>query len=208
MRERPTDDAVNAVFLRITPARAGKTSSTILSGHIQQDHPRSCGKDMGFPSDPRTLPGSPPLVRERRSVATVCRQSWGITPARAGKTTRRAYERRNRQDHPRSCGKDSRQHSVSWARLGSPPLVRERRKNRMYRNPSHGITPARAGKTDLFDSLSLIGQDHPRSCGKDTVSVLFFTSMSGSPPLVRERRRLADYDASADMDHPRSCGKD
>ena len=147
MRERPTDDAVNAVFLRITPARAGKTSSTILSGHIQQDHPRSCGKDMGFPSDPRTLPGSPPLVRERRSVATVCRQSRGITPARAGKTRVVRLGLFVGRDHPRSCGKD-RTPSISAARaLGSPPLVRERPYLAMFYLSFFRITPARAGKT-------------------------------------------------------------
>ena len=189
MRERPTDDAVNAVFLRITPARAGKTSSTILSGHIQQDHPRSCGKDMGFPSDPRTLPGSPPLVRERRSVATVCRQSWGITPARAGKTKLQRRPIHPIEDHPRSCGKDPYLRVHQTFLPGSPPLVRERLAYNEVSSVGSRITPARAGKTGIVVETTDGHRDHPRSCGKDLAQGDPVRLFLGSPPLVRERLR-------------------
>ena len=90
------------------------------------------------------------------------------------------------------------------------------------------ITPARAGKTQVYSIEDDMAQDHPRSCGKDAVWVFRVVDASGSPPLVRERRlrrssRLYNpritparagktgtvhpaYCRSAD--HPRSCGKD
>ena len=170
MRERPTDDAVNAVFLRITPARAGKTSSTILSGHIQQDHPRSCGKDKFSAVVAIILTGSPPLVRERHANSAVAKLTGGITPARAGKTEAPPVISFYNGDHPRSCGKDGKSRKSVRFSLGSPPLVRERL-SRLFPDPERSrITPARAGKTASFLLSASSQRDHPRSCGKDLLA--------------------------------------
>ena len=50
----------------ITPARAGKTLSLKRSETMNEDHPRSCGKDLHTVIRRYNFPGSPPLVRERR----------------------------------------------------------------------------------------------------------------------------------------------
>ena len=55
----------------------------------------------------RTILGSPPLVRERRSHLRGCFPHLGITPARAGKTSLIAGNTDKQGDHPRSCGKDA-----------------------------------------------------------------------------------------------------
>ena len=91
-----------------------------------------------------------------------------------------------------------------------------------------GITPARAGKTNGRRIFRIRNGDHPRSCGKDYPGMLPSSKLSGSPPLVRERRRVkicigrrngitparagktktASSPAVSSWDHPRSCGKD
>ena len=49
----------------------------------------------------------------------------------------------------------------------------------------NGITPAHAGKTSFcFTHLTFI-QDHPRSRGENSGTVLVFISYLGSPPLTR-----------------------
>ena len=70
---------------------------------------------------------------------------------------------------------------------GSPPLVRERHCLTRTIPTVHGITPARAGKTNIVTDCLFSCQDHPRSCGKDRVMKCCDRSILGSPPLVRER---------------------
>ena len=92
---------------RITPARAGKTGKLHRRIRRSQDHPRSCGKDTADVLQFAFLPGSPPLVRERRFGAKIRNSFMGITPARAGKTAMIIAFEASCKDHPRSCGKDS-----------------------------------------------------------------------------------------------------
>ena len=133
----------------------------------------------------------------------------GITPARAGKTGTCLASRTARRDHPRSCGKDALFPTIERGNTGSPPLVRERLKSRrkallmggspplvrerpvwgVSEDGSGRITPARAGKTNTAARRPGISRDHPRSCGKDTYPMCSRTRNTGSPPLVRERRR-------------------
>ena len=194
-------------FLRITPARAGKTSYSLVSSHIIRDHPRSCGKDSHVVPVIHVPGGSPPLVRERRTPGkgTGCIQR--ITPARAGKTRRCSLCSGMCQDHPRSCGKDSEMAMAGMTLSGSPPLVRERPKNIRNRPGNGGITPARAGKTGTVRRLPIIKEDHPRSCGKDWVDVTVTLPVSGSPPLVRERRSACAASCAAHGITPARAGK-
>ena len=170
MRERHVTAFLIPQSSGITPARAGKTIYIVFRHDINEDHPRSCGKDgwaevAGFEDR-----GSPPLVRERLSPNCYSIRAIGITPARAGKTMASMLAISCSRDHPRSCGKDIYcQESVSRA-VGSPPLVRERPLADHIDFAQIGITPARAGKTcrETFGGLSF----------------------HGSPPLVRERRQV------------------
>ena len=151
-----------------------------------------------------------------------------ITPARAGKTHQNESYVGGGQDHPRSCGKDKTIFPKEDGKPGSPPLVRERPLDIAVAFDRAGITPARAGKTNVGGNSTVTGKDHPRSCGKDAFSLIAVTFLSGSPPLVRERRfagsglslnvritparagKTQVYSIEDDMtqDHPRSCGKD
>ena len=208
VRERPTRRSGGLFSIRITPARAGKTTALADVGTTFRDHPRSCGKDTEDTGLPAYFVGSPPLVRERPSTGYTAKPWAGITPARAGKTSCDTKQDCNNRDHPRSCGKDPEVTDKGQAVLGSPPLVRERQFLKVIDFLNVGITPARAGKTPVTASTSRLGGDHPRSCGKDVVSgnAKFFPS--GSPPLVRERLRSTLQVNNLFGDHPRSCGKD
>ena len=106
VRERQFDKAYKRFHIRITPARAGKTSTSSIHLWTSQDHPRSCGKDHRKISSSRHNLGSPPLVRERRQVHQLPTLHHRITPARAGKTATTCPPLRRVRDHPRSCGKD------------------------------------------------------------------------------------------------------
>ena len=172
----------------ITPARAGKTLLPSACTAVGQDHPRSCGKDDGYWHVNPSLSGSPPLVRERPSICTAGPWYIGITPARAGKT--RIVERWVGlcRDHPRSCEKDAASHSRSPKSAGSPPLVRERLLRILVAPGLPGITPARAGKTQIPGHTIHAAWDHPRSCGKDMNCFPRRQKHRGSPPLVRERQ--------------------
>ena len=153
------------------------------------------------------LPGSPPLVRERLVSSYCLLYASGITPARAGKTLLPSACTAVGQDHPRSCGKDDGYWHVNPSLSGSPPLVRERPPRPMKGAVALRITPARAGKTLGKYSISTEYEDHPRSCGKDTISELSICSVSGSPPLVRERRNYTLPTATSSGITPARAGK-
>ena len=70
---------------------------------------------------------------------------------------------------------------------GSPPLVRERRRDWRHNGIGWRITPARAGKTSAEPKYYPEFEDHPRSCGKDFFRGFLSALLIGSPPLVRER---------------------
>ena len=86
MRERPGFDEEGTREIRITPACAGKTPAPKQLVRRARDHPRMCGKDP-VPIQRYSLRvGSPPHVRERRSVLLNLTDLGRITPACAGKT--------------------------------------------------------------------------------------------------------------------------
>ena len=132
---------------RITPAHAGKTSKSALTGCSPPDHPRACGENHSpLPCEPELL-GSPPRVRGK--LGHIARDSVcdGITPACAGKTQSVMWRRRAKRDHPRVCG-ENRPSPSQGARLeGSPPRVRGKRTLLAHTAARCGITPACAGKT-------------------------------------------------------------
>ena len=187
MRERPASVRGAGAYRGITPARAGKTTQTRVIDGANEDHPRSCGKDVSWSPIKAFNSGSPPLVRERRQNLFPGLCLLRITPARAGKTSNVKCFINGLGDHPRSCGKDTAKGIQMYVVIGSPPLVRERLKRLRTENTNVGITPARAGKTVSAIWRPESNQDHPRSCGKDVYIRRQRLACVGSPPLVRER---------------------
>ena len=86
VRGKPTVCGFSSAAERITPARAGKTSTRRSARQKSGDHPRACGEN-GIGK--RTLVwsgGSPPRVRGKLFLLGQLEPHGGITPARAGKT--------------------------------------------------------------------------------------------------------------------------
>ena len=70
-----------------------------------------------------------------------------------------------------------------------------------------GITPACAGKTLIQIRSYQLARDHPRVCGENVFTVAAGSSVMGSPPRVRGKRRvLVDFDEPAGIT-PACAGK-
>ncbi len=149
VRERRDKVRGGFIFLRITPACAGKTLARRFEGKDFKDHPRVCGKDYSFYRISFLFIGSPPRVRERLVLVVFSNPYCRITPACAGKTKRRNNLSCSGRDHPRVCGKDSHCVPLGRQHTGSPPRVRERRCVCSSAILTPRITPACAGKTCL-----------------------------------------------------------
>ena len=106
--------------------------------------------------------------------------------------------------------------------------MRERRADYMPTGLHVWITPAYAGKTVKVRRQAYALWDHPRVCGKDSLSAFTRSACSGSPPRMRERPCMAPifpiypgitpayagktlcscFNVFGHRDHPRVCGKD
>mgnify|MGYP001010101237 CR=1 FL=1 len=181
------------------------TRSSRFKGY--QDHPRVCGKDSPFRHLFFAIPGSPPRVRERLERTVTAALQARITPACAGKTFADLGRGELRGDHPRVCGKDYSLSHQTKLYKGSPPRVRERRRQKSGRLHGTRITPACAGKTKTVKDSTHKKEDHPRVCGKDSDPCTKSLRISGSPPRVRERLTVHTLSDHAPRITPACAGK-
>ena len=112
---------------RITPACAGITEGSFMTGDLEKDHPRVCGNYPSYIASLFFVFGSPPRVRELLSYVFTMFIVYRITPACAGITFIAI-----------SLG-------MPW--LGSPPRVRELLALMNFAHCIIRITPACAGIT-------------------------------------------------------------
>ena len=187
-RGRPNSTSKAHTRLRITPACAGKTDDDIRHAYRGGDHPRMRGEDRGFYFDDFANDGSPPHARGRLRLTQMDGDETRITPACAGKTSRRRRRWWQRLDHPRMRGEDD--HPVRQRRdaAGSPPHARGRPPGFPAATSRSGITPACAGKTILVDTHRESTKDHPRMRGEDPFPGRGTMPRNGSPPHARGRR--------------------
>ena len=71
----------------LIPARAGKTPRRSVSGRATVAHPRSRGENHRRPLAHPVKRGSSPLARGKRGINPYLARSFGLIPARAGKTS-------------------------------------------------------------------------------------------------------------------------
>ena len=95
------------IYLRSTPAYAGKTLGKKTGQSACRDHPRLRGKDATICGFKVHITGSPPLARERLLHWDAQGAHDGITPACAGKTSMSWAGTGGVKDHPRLRGKDA-----------------------------------------------------------------------------------------------------
>ena len=93
-------------------------------------------------------------------------ESFGITPAYAGKRELDKAINYINEDHPRLCGEKDTVSSRSNGVEGSPPPMRGKVFGFEIFSPVIRITPAYAGKSVAGVAVMALGQDHPRLCGE------------------------------------------
>ena len=150
-----------------------------------------------------------------------------ITPAHAGKTKQNEAKASKSSDHPRACGENALCAASSLDSYGSPPRMRGKQGADGSGAGAGRITPAHAGKTGKYLSPVCSRADHPRACGENYFCAFKQSSVDGSPPRMRGKRKhraifrdagritpahagktdtlldIAGYAA----DHPRACGE-
>ena len=82
MRGKGLRDLVEVSFVRITPAYAGKSSSSVAMSRAFTDHPRVCGEKCCFGSSCSPSTGSPPRMRGKVSRCCSRRAACGGSPPR------------------------------------------------------------------------------------------------------------------------------
>ena len=185
MRGKPLFMALLAFSGRITPAHAGKTEEFKPAVITMSDHPRACGENIANRLLSAGLPGSPPRMRGKLSVASACVAPARITPAHAGKTPQKVSRRSAAPDHPRACGENIAFYHFLNGKGGSPPRMRGKPRQRRPRRRPPRITPAHAGKTRYQIQKVLRETDHPRACGENNWQVTRSRNLNGSPPRMR-----------------------
>ncbi len=130
----------------ITPAYAGKRAAANFHLGTTRDHPRMCGEKKNICRKPKALTGSPPHVRGKVRSLDFCSSCSGITPACAGKSSRRYWNSSKHKDHPRMCGEKFIDTATFLINRGSPPHVRGKGPFCSKNVQGPGITPACAGK--------------------------------------------------------------
>ena len=133
----------------ITPADAGKTSTSDTVACERRDHPRGCGENSPVRQVGRNGKGSPPRMRGKPGNCRGNAAEAGITPADAGKTFSARLRFWFSGDHPRGCGENNLIRALKRPATGSPPRMRGKHAVTSSDVISTRITPADAGKTCL-----------------------------------------------------------
>ena len=139
---------ISEPVLRITPACAGKSPTCFRSRSNWWDHPRVCGEKHTLSYSQFSPLGSPPRVRGKDLHSSLLRFASRITPACAGKRTKRGCNSYSQRDHPRVCGEKATFPLFLVTVVGSPPRVRGKVENSPAAGVCVRITPACAGKRD------------------------------------------------------------
>ena len=124
VRGKPGHNSHARWWAGITPACAGKTRRAASCWTIRRDHPRVCGENFTPLPFPMMVVGSPPRVRGKLQQGSWVSHQAGITPACAGKTFSILSLITSSWDHPRVCGENMFNGSMTNLETGSPPRVR------------------------------------------------------------------------------------
>ena len=132
----------------------GKVFRFLDQKHKRRDHPRLCGEKVKTDSGRCATRGSPPPMRGKVSnIITHC-SSIGITPAYAGKRSKRLSLSLKMKDHPRLCGEKVTMRYTVTQIVGSPPPMRGKVPCVTSICKQGRITPAYAGKRVVNGFLS------------------------------------------------------
>ena len=146
-----------------------------------KDHPRLRGENFFHVCAFLSETGSPPLARGKPLENAAVVESYGITPACAGKTTAENILHDLEKDHPRLRGENCVFIQRGGTSRGSPPLARGKRNCCASTSVTSRITPACAGKTDALKAMVAFVKDHPRLRGENTKKSLYLSHFRNVP---------------------------
>ena len=146
VRGKDVSGADATPWIRITPACAGKSFTSMKCFRAIQDHPRVCGEKTEIAYVVFLSEGSPPRVRGKAYRIKPHCVNARITPACAGKSKGCCGVGIPLEDHPRVCGEKQAEQDLIATRQGSPPRVRGKVPFPVLHGFGAGITPACAGK--------------------------------------------------------------
>ena len=129
--------------------------------------------------------GSSPHARGAQSRLDARCAIDGIIPACAGSTPCGGRAHRRGRDHPRMRGEHIDYEVTPALGDGSSPHARGAQEVLQGDVPRHGISPACAGSTGCWQSLSLLSRDHPRMRGEHKTSGKPMVTCWGSSPHAR-----------------------
>ena len=112
MRGTRGADLEPVLLVRIIPADAGNTRSSVGTEWAGEDHPRGCGEHYIRDRTPMTIIGSSPRMRGTLPSVIPTRRGLGIITADAGNTQAANMRWAEAWDHPRGCGEHPRGHCV------------------------------------------------------------------------------------------------
>ena len=151
---------------RLTPARAGNTTTPSMTHGIAGAHPRTGGEHRCYCTFSVPITGSPPHGRGTHVAGPKRAGTPGLTPARAGNTAYLRMSDAERRAHPRTGGEHRSPARSMLNPAGSPPHGRGTRRCRRWRGRSRGLTPARAGNTRTPGTRRHERRAHPRTGGE------------------------------------------
>ena len=128
------------------PRMRGKADYLFLLSEYEGDHPRVCGEKDSALRERKEQWGSPPRMRGKEIDNNDSVETSRITPAYAGKRSRRSYPLHKFRDHPRVCGEKVLFTVAGHDSIGSPPRMRGKVCLLCLLPKRIGITPAYAGK--------------------------------------------------------------
>ena len=191
----------------ITPACAGKRRRCCRYRQGAWDHPRACGEKAFFHAWLCCIRGSPPRVRGKAYSKVKPDEYMGITPAHAGKSTKRNRCSNGRRDHPRACGEKEAKTWPKESVWGSPPRMRGKVPVTVFLCFCAGITPAHAGKSCTPSGCRPQSWDHPRACGEKRRCLKTSSASLGSPPRMRGKGQIQHKIGARDGITPAHAGK-
>ena len=151
---------------RITPAYAGKSSSTPSATSAARDHPRLRGEKPIIATENHIVLGSPPLTRGKGHVKRTTQNIERITPAYAGKSDFRSLSFPYPQDHPRLRGEKSLLLPMPLVIVDHPRLRGEKKLVPVEGAVNTGSPPLTRGKVIDVDELLTLVRITPAYAGK------------------------------------------
>ena len=187
-RGKPPWSALVHIWMRLIPARAGKTDRSHATAPSVPAHPRAGGENAVKPGTRANHSGSSPRGRGKQYPHEFPTHKVRLIPARAGKTVLWSARRRPHQAHPRAGGENPGTSSDIRQDHGSSPRGRGKHYPLTPEIAAEGLIPARAGKTWKLTPRRPSASAHPRAGGENAAPDGLVDPDAGSSPRGRGKR--------------------